>query len=78
MSQEYIQNLFRTDVKTSRQGTSGEQGSGLGLIFCQDIVKAHLGNLRVESEQGLGTSFYVELPQCSSIEAHQQKKPETA
>ncbi len=78
MSEDYIQNLFRADVKTSRQGTHGEQGSGLGLIFCLDIIKAHLGNIRVESEQGLGTSFYVELPQCSSIEAHQQKKPETA
>ena len=78
MSQEYIQNLFRADVKTSRQGTHGEQGSGLGLIFCLDILKAHLGNIRVESEQGFGTSFYVELPQCSSLEAHQQKKTETA
>ena len=78
MSQEYIENLFRADVKTSRQGTHGEQGSGLGLIFCQDIVKAHLGNLRVESEQGFGTSFYVEIPQCSSLEAHQQKKTKTA
>ena len=78
MSQDYIQNLFRADVKTSRQGTHGERGSGLGLIFCLDILKAHLGNIRVESEQGFGTSFYVELPQCSSLEAHMQNKPETA
>ena len=68
MSREYAQNLFKADIRTSSQGTLGEQGSGLGLIFCQDIIKAHHGEIHVESQQGIGTSFYVELPRCSSIE----------
>ncbi len=69
MSREYAQNLFKADIRTSSQGTLGEQGSGLGLIFCQDIMKAHHGEIRVESQKGIGTRFYVELPRCSSIEA---------
>ena len=68
MSREYARNLFKADIKTSSQGTLGEQGSGLGLIFCQDIMKAHHGEIHVESQPGIGTSFYVELPRCSSIE----------
>lgn len=68
MSREYARNLFKADIKTSSQGTLGEQGSGLGLIFCQDIMKAHHGRIHVESQPGIGTSFYVELPRCSSIE----------
>lgn len=68
MSREYARNLFKADIKTSSQGTLGEQGSGLGLIFCQDIMKAHHGEIQVESQPGIGTSFYVELPRCSSIE----------
>lgn len=68
MSWEYAQNLFKADVKTSSRGTQGEKGSGLGLIFCRDILESHCGKIRVESERGVGTTFYVELPECSNIE----------
>ena len=77
MSREYARNLFKADIKTSSQGTLGEQGSGLGLIFCQDIMKAHHGRIHVESQRGIGTRFYVELPRCSSIENHSLNAPET-
>lgn len=70
MSLEYAQDLFKADIKTSSQGTFGEQGSGLGLIFCQDILKAHHGRILVESRRNVGTRFFVELPQCSSIETN--------
>jgi PAS domain S-box-containing protein len=38
-------NLFRLDVKTSRDGTAGEKGTGLGLPYSYDIMKAHGGDL---------------------------------
>jgi len=38
------------------------QGTGLGLSLSYDIVKAHGGNITVESEKNLGTQFLVELP----------------
>lgn len=38
------------------------QGGGLGLSLCQEIVKRMDGNIRVESENGKGTSFYITLP----------------
>ncbi len=68
MSREYADNLFRTDIKTSRKGTKGETGSGLGLIFCNGIIEAHNGRILVESEQGVGTTFILELPECSKLE----------
>lgn len=41
---------------------SGE-GTGLGLSLSYDIItKGHQGNLRVESHEGLGTTFIIELP----------------
>ena len=67
MRTEYIKDLFRADVKTSSQGTGGERGSGLGLILCQDIIKTHDGVIQVESAHGEGTTFYIDLPECSSI-----------
>lgn len=67
MSQEYAEKLFRSDVKTSSRGTRGEAGSGLGLIFCKEILKAHHGAIRVESQKEVGTTFLVELPECSNL-----------
>ena len=37
-------------------------GTGLGLSVCYGIVKEHGGELLVESEEGKGTTFTVELP----------------
>lgn len=38
------------------------KGTGLGLSLSYDIVKAHGGELKVESTVGSGTSFYIHLP----------------
>ncbi len=62
---EYIEDLFRPDIKTSMPGTDGETGTGLGLVFCQQIMRAHGGCIELESQKGIGTTFYVELgPSC--------------
>jgi len=38
------------------------QGTGLGLSLSYDIVKAHGGEIRVESKEGEGTEFIMHLP----------------
>lgn len=38
------------------------KGTGLGLSLSYDIIKAHGGDLQVESTVGKGTSFYIHLP----------------
>jgi signal transduction histidine kinase len=38
------------------------QGTGLGLSLSYDIVKAHGGEFRVDSKEGEGTSFVIQLP----------------
>jgi anti-sigma regulatory factor (Ser/Thr protein kinase) len=35
---------------------------GMGLYYVREIVKSHLGSLRVESKEGQGSSFYILLP----------------
>jgi signal transduction histidine kinase len=38
------------------------QGTGLGLSLCYDIVKAHGGEIKVETKEGEASAFIVELP----------------
>jgi len=38
------------------------QGTGLGLSLSYDIIKAHRGEIKVESEEGQGSEFIIQLP----------------
>ncbi|MDZ7806810.1 MAG: hybrid sensor histidine kinase/response regulator [Gracilimonas sp.] len=54
--------LFENEMKYSRQGTGGEAGTGLGLDIVHLYVSIHEGEIWVESEENVGTSFFVKLP----------------
>jgi PAS domain S-box-containing protein len=62
MSEESISKLFKIEVQHSTAGTDNEQGSGLGLILCKELIEKNKGTIRVESEPGHGTSFVFTLP----------------
>jgi signal transduction histidine kinase/tetratricopeptide (TPR) repeat protein len=63
MNEDALQKLFKIDQGTrSTTGTSGEEGSGLGLILCKDYIKLNKGSITVSSELGKGTDFVVTLP----------------
>ena len=49
---------------TTKKGpdASGKGGTGVGLSACRDIVNAHHGKIRVQSEVGRGTAFTIRLP----------------
>jgi signal transduction histidine kinase len=42
--------------------SAGVRGTGLGLFICQHIIKAHHGNIKVESQLSEGTSFHIHIP----------------
>ena len=42
--------------------TTKKNGNGLGLVICRRIVRAHGGEIDVESKPGVGTRFSVRLP----------------
>jgi signal transduction histidine kinase len=54
--------LFKAFSKTSVKSTDGENSTGLGLLICRQIVEAHSGKIWLESQVGVGSTFYVLLP----------------
>lgn len=67
MSKEDAQKLFRIDVVHTTKGTEDETGSGLGLILCKELVEKNKGKIRVQSEQGVGTTFTFTLPLAKEL-----------
>lgn len=56
-------NLFRIDSKVKQKGTQNEDGSGIGLILCKELIDRHQGMIHVKSIPNQGSSFKVTLPQ---------------
>ena len=56
--QKSADKIFQPFLTTKPTG----QGTGLGLSMSYDIVKAHGGAIKVETKEGEGTTFVVELP----------------
>ena len=42
--------------------TTKQSGTGLGLAIVHKIIESHKGEIRVESEAGVGTSVIINLP----------------
>lgn len=63
IGQEYLHRLFRIDAEYKRKGTADEQGTGLGLILCQEFIEKSGGKIWVESRVNEGSTFKFTLPQ---------------
>lgn len=59
---EIQKKLFDPNEGISSLGTTGESGSGLGLIICSEFLEKNKGTIRVESQPGNGSTFIVSLP----------------
>jgi len=55
--------LFTSTEITSTPGTENEKGTGLGLKLCYELVLINRGTLSVESTEGEGTCFFINLPE---------------
>jgi two-component system NtrC family sensor kinase len=53
--------MLRT-VGSAPYNKSTGQGTGLGLSLSYDIIKAHGGEIKVETKEGEGAEFVVQIP----------------
>lgn len=54
--------LFKADSVLTTHGTSGEKGSGLGLLLSKEFAERQGGAIWFVSEQGVGSTFFFSLP----------------
>jgi signal transduction histidine kinase len=54
--------VFEMFTPIKKPGTQGEQSFGLGLSISKRIIGKHNGKIWFSSQEGVGTTFYIELP----------------
>jgi signal transduction histidine kinase len=63
MTEELQSLLLKIDDRKQKNGTSGETGSGFGLLLCEEFIQRHGGQLTWESAPGEGTTFSFTIPE---------------
>jgi signal transduction histidine kinase/FixJ family two-component response regulator/HPt (histidine-containing phosphotransfer) domain-containing protein len=63
MTEEQIQNMFDESSSINTEANRTIQGTGLGMNITRYLIQMMNGNINVESEQGKGSAFIVQLPQ---------------
>lgn len=59
---EKLEVIFERFVQCDETMTRTQEGSGIGLSLVQGLVNMHGGNIKVSSEEGVGSTFEVRLP----------------
>lgn len=67
ISQEELPFVFEKFYKSKMK--QNEKGTGLGLMIAKQIALRHGGEIRVESTEGEGTTFFFSFEECSLEEA---------
>jgi len=62
ISQEHIPHIFERFYRVDAARSTDNEGMGLGLSICNQIVQLHGGHIEVESQLGKGSTFSVSLP----------------
>jgi signal transduction histidine kinase len=62
MPQEILEKLFTPQLNTLLKARENKKGAGIGLLLVKGFLEKNNGQIKVESTEGLGTSFHFTLP----------------
>jgi len=63
---EDVSHLFQKFYRVDSSATRTIGGTGLGLFICRKIIEMYNGRIWAESEQGKGSTFFINLPRLSN------------
>src|SRR5690606_11366445 len=72
IKKQHLKKLFSLDKEYLTDGTSGEKGTGLGLVICKEFLQINNGTISVTSEHKKGTSFTIGLPKSGIVPETQE------
>ena len=62
ISKDEIKKIFNKFYQSYTSYDRKNEGTGLGLFICNEILEKHKGKIWAESELGKGSTFYIKLP----------------
>ncbi|MCI0473592.1 MAG: PAS domain-containing sensor histidine kinase, partial [Ignavibacteria bacterium] len=62
IEKENLHKIFSLDSHFTTTGTADEEGTGLGLILCKELVEKQGGTISFVSESGKGSTFSFTVP----------------
>lgn len=65
IAQDKADRIFDRLYQVDDHSSTLRSGMGVGLFLCKQIVELHGGSIRVQSTEGAGSCFFVELPRQS-------------
>lgn len=79
MSQEFLKRIFLPFERVHSERNNKIEGTGLGMSIVKNLVERMEGKITVESEEGAGSCFHVEIPLAAAVqEAAELNIPEGA
>ncbi|TDS11688.1 sensor histidine kinase [Sphingobacterium paludis] len=66
MSKKKVKKLFN-NLQLPSYGTSGERGTGLGLVLVNNLIQINRGEIKVSSVENAGTTILLKFPAVESL-----------
>ncbi len=76
INEEHLPHIFDRFYRVDKARSRNQGGSGLGLSIADWIVKAHQGEIRVDSEVGTGTTFTLSFNILEDIYSNGHSDPD--
>lgn len=74
IKKENLKKLFMDFSRLDEHSKMNAQGTGLGLSICKRMIEKMGGSVTVDSEEGQGTTFTVDLSTKSQLIQNEEKK----